>query len=292
MPNQRVHEAAAAAVTSFRQYVGPSLDRAKVVARRPSATRRVLPDFLIIGAQKCGTTSLRAALARHPAVRLAYNREVHYFDSNYHRGLAWYRTHFPTNRERARVVAERGEFLTGEKTPSYLICPDAPARVRQLLPDVKLVVLVRDPLARALSQYHMRVRLGKEARSFESAIEGELNGRGATGHPSEQAGATSPQRPAYIARGRYTEQLERWLSRFDRDQIHVALSEEYFADTGRVLGEIQQFLGLRPVNLRMRPWISARYPPMSSAMRLRLQELFADDVRRLAGIIGRDPGWW
>jgi hypothetical protein len=147
-------------------------------------------------------------------------------------------------------------------------------------------------VARALSQYHMRVRLGKEARSFESAIEGELNGRGAPGVPSEQAGATSPQRPAYIARGRYAEQLERWLCWFDRDQIHVALSEEYFADTGRVLGEIQQFLGLRPVNLRMRPWISACYPPMSSTMRLRLQELFADDVRRLAGIIGRDPGWW
>jgi Sulfotransferase domain len=133
---------------------------------RVTAPVRPLPDFLILGAQKAGTTALYAYLRRHPAITGPSWKEVSYFDRHYARGEAWYRGNFP-NRLRAR------DKLVGEASPSYLFHPLGPERARALVPEARLVALVRNPIDRALSHYHHEVALGRERLSFEEALEAE-----------------------------------------------------------------------------------------------------------------------
>src|SRR5437588_302768 len=116
---------------------------------------RLLPDFLIIGTQRGGTTSLERYLDAHPCVGAAANKDLHFFDRRFHKGLAWYRGHFPTRIEKYYAERLRGQaFVTGEASPSYLFHPYAPKRVAKAMPDVKLIVLLRNPVDRAFSQYH------------------------------------------------------------------------------------------------------------------------------------------
>jgi hypothetical protein len=253
----------------------------------------VLPDFLIIGAQRSGTTSLHSALAQHPAITMSFKREVHYFDWNFDRGIGWYRAHFPTFCARERSLRRRGEFATGEKSPYYLVDPAAPARVRSLLPEVKLIVLLRDPVTRAYSGYRKARAWGRETRSFEDALASELRQSEGPHQPFGPRGVSVEQKwRSYIARGRYAEQLGRWLEHFDREQIHVAISERYFADPVRVVGEVVEFIGLTPVApVNVKGRTNPRYEPLSPALWGQLQAIFADDVRRLTDLLGEDPGW-
>ena len=132
---------------------------------RLTAHRRMLPSFLICGGQRCGTTSLYRALATHPAViKAVLHKGVHYFDVAYERGLRWYQGHFPLQRHADRVAAETGVAAqTFESSPYYMYHPHAMARIAEDLPDVKIVVLVRDPVERAYSQHAHEV-----ARGFET----------------------------------------------------------------------------------------------------------------------------
>ena len=279
---------------ALHDWTAPVRNRTRLITRRPTASRRLLPDFLIIGAAKSGTTSLRGAFGQHPAITLSFTPEVHYFDWNFHRGTEWYRAHFPTRRTRERSLHQRGEFATGEKSPYYLFDPSVPTRVRALVPQVKLIILLRDPVARALSHYHESTRNGWETLSFEDALASELRQREPSRHPSQLRSLTPESSwRSYIARGRYAEQLERWLHLFNREQIHVTLSERFFADPGGVVRNLHEFLGLTPVMPPdLAPQNGAVYDPMSPALRSQLQDLFADDVSRLAGLIGERPGWW
>ena len=119
---------------------------------------RLLPDFLIIGTQRGGTTSLHRYLDAHPCVGPAANKDLHFFDRRYHKGLAWYQGHFPTFIEKYYAEHLRGRaFVTGEASPSYLFHPFAPKRVAKAMPHVKLIVLLRNPIDRAYSQYHHAV---------------------------------------------------------------------------------------------------------------------------------------
>jgi hypothetical protein len=131
---------------------------------RATSFARPLPDFLILGAQKAGTTALYAYLRWHPEITGPSWKEVSYFDRHYRRGLSWYRGHFPIG---------AGDRLVGEASPGYLFHPLAPERVRATVPDAKLIALLRDPVDRALSHYHHEVALGREPLSFDEALEAE-----------------------------------------------------------------------------------------------------------------------
>ena len=128
-----------------------------------------LPDFVIIGAQRSGTGRLYGLLTRHPDVERASVKEVHYFDrpDNFRRGIEWYRRRFPARRRGSQ------RHITGEATPSYLVDPPVPERIAEAVPEVRLIVLLRDPVARAYSHFHMAYRKGNETRSFEEAVEEE-----------------------------------------------------------------------------------------------------------------------
>src|SRR5260221_5257590 len=154
------------------QAVRGGFDGLRSLAGRNPGRGRLLPDFIIIGAAKAGTTSLYGWLSGHPYVSPASTKEVHFFDYNFFRGKDWYRTHFPLERDRAAFAQEHGRpFLTGEASPSYVSHYWAPRRIAAMLPDVKLIMLLRNPVDRAYSQFRMSQREGEEPlESFEEAL--------------------------------------------------------------------------------------------------------------------------
>jgi hypothetical protein len=255
---------------------------------RATASARPLPDFLIIGAQKAGTTALYAYLRRHPAITGPSWKEVSYFDRHYGRGAAWYRGNFP-NRVRARGK------LVGEASPSYIFHPLGPERVKALVPEARLVALVRNPVDRALSHYHHEVALGREPLPFEDALDAEedrLRGE-------KERLAADPSyfsRPwwshAYTSRGRYAEQLERWLAVFPREQLLIVPSEDLGSEPERTHARVLDFLGAAPHRLDVYPRVYERqYEAMSAETRERLAAEFEASNRRLYELLGRDLGW-
>lgn len=262
-----------------------------------SATSRVrpLPDFLIVGAQKAGTTALYSYLRRHPTIVGPWWKEVSFFDRHFWRGESWYRGHFPSRlqtwlvRRRTRV-----DPVAGEASPGYLFHPFAPERVRRLLPDARLIALLRDPVDRALSHYHHEVALGRESLTFEEAIERE---------PDRMSGELERMRdPAYfshawwnftyLGRGRYAEQLARWLAVFPHEQLLILPSEELLEQPARTYARVLEFLGAPPYRLDSYPRIFTRdYPDMAPETRRALAREFAEPNRRLYELVGRDLGW-
>jgi hypothetical protein len=255
---------------------------------RATASARPFPDFLIIGAQKAGTTALYAYLRRHPAITGPSWKEVSYFDRHYGRGEAWYRGNFP-NRVRARGK------LVGEASPSYIFHPLGPERVKALVPEARLVALVRHPVDRALSHYHHEVALGREPLRFEDALDAEedrLRGE-------EERLAADPSyfsrawwSHAYKSRGRYAEQLERWLAVFPREQLLILPSEDLGGEPERTHARVLDFLGAAPHRLDAYPRVYDRqYEAMSPETRERLAAEFEAPNRRLYELLGRDLGW-
>ena len=249
---------------------------------------RPLPDFLILGAQKAGTTALYAYLRRHPAITGPSWKEVSFFDRHWARGEAWYRGNFPN------LARTRGR-LVGEASPSYVFHPLAPGRVRKLVPEARLVVLVRNPVDRALSHYNHEVALGREPLSFEDALEAEeerLRGE-------EERMAADPRyfsrewwSHTYKARGRYAEQLERWLAVFPRERLLVLPSDDLGADPAAAHARVLEFLGAAPHRLDAYPRVYEReYAPMRPETRERLAAEFEEPNRRLYELLGRDLAW-
>ena len=200
-----------------------------------AAAPQRLPDFLVLGTQKGGTTSLQQLLGHHPEVFLAAGKEVHYFSLHHDQPLSWYAAHYATAAADQRC---------GDITPFYLFHPEIPGRIRALLPQVKLIALLRDPVERALSQVFHARRLGFEPLEPAEALAAEP-ARLASGDPF------SLQKHSYVARSRYLEQLQRYEALFPADQLLVLRSEDLFQDTARVWGRILRFLGVAAMPLPM-----------------------------------------
>jgi Sulfotransferase domain len=255
---------------------------------RATASARPLPDFLIIGAQKAGTTALYAYLRRHPAITGPSWKEVSYFDRHYGRGEAWYRGNFP-NRVRARGK------LVGEASPSYIFHPLGPERVKALVPEARLVALVRHPVDRALSHYNHEVALGREPLRFEDALDAEedrLRGEGERLAADPSYFSRAWWSHAYKSRGRYAEQLERWLAAFPREQLLILPSEDLGGEPERTHARVLDFLGAAPHRLDAYPRVYERqYEAMTLETRERLAAEFEAPNRRLYELLGRDLGW-
>jgi len=254
---------------------------------RATAPLRPLPDFLVLGAQKAGTTALYAYLRRHPEITGPSWKEVSFFDRHYPRGEAWYRGNFP-NRFRARG-------LVGEASPSYLFHPLAPERVREMVPEARLIALVRNPVDRAFSHYQHEVALGREELSFEDALAAEddrLRGEEERMRRDPTYFSHAWWNYTYRARGRYAEQLERWLEVFPREQLLVVPSEDLGGDPDGTYARVLQFIGAPPHRLDAYPRVFERqYEPMQPETRARLAREFAEPNERLYALLGRNLGW-
>ena len=251
-----------------------------------TARGRPLPDFLVLGAQKAGTTALYAYLRWHPGITGPSWKEVSFFDRHWWRGARWYRGQFPLR---------SADKLFGEASPSYLFHPLAPERARAVIPDARLLVVLRNPVDRAYSQYQHEVALGREPLSFEDALAAEEERtRGEVERIVADPRAFSHEwwDHTYAARGLYADQLERWLAVFPRDQLLVVTSDELGARPAEAYASILSFLGAAPHQLDAYPRVFDRdYAPMRSETRERLIARFAEPNRRLEGLLGRDLGW-
>ena len=257
---------------------------------------RRLPDFIIIGAQRAGTTALYEYLGAHPAVVGASpSKGVHYFDTDYTRGLGWYRGHFPSVVRERYVKARHGKMVTGEASPYYLFHPEVPARVAAVLPRVKLIALLRDPVDRAYSQYSNELARGFEDLGFEEALDAEkvrLAGEAERLSSDPHHVSFSHQHHSYVARGFYLEQLQRWQAVFPDEQLLVLESSRFFADPSAALGDVQEFLGLERRELLAYPAVNARgRDPLRPETRRRLSAVFEEPNRRLFAHLGVDFGW-
>jgi hypothetical protein len=252
---------------------------------RATAGLRPLPDFLILGAQKAGTTALYAYLRWHPEITGPSFKEVSFFDRHYAKGERWYRAHMPVRRR----------SLVGEASPSYLFHPLAPERVARLLPDARLIALLRNPVDRAFSHYQHEVALGREPLSFEAAVDREderMQGELDRMLRDPSYFSLAWWNYTYVARGRYAEQLERWFASFPREQLLVLFTEELSADTARTYRRVLGFLGVGARDLESYPRIFDRdYPGMHSVTRARLDKEFEGPNHRLASLLGRDLPW-
>ena len=215
-----------------------------------SASYRVTPDFLIIGTQKGGTTALFYHLGKHPNVRTAYKKEVEFFNdkSNYSRGLNWYRSYFPTRAYICFMNWQRMPIVCGEATTHYLWHENVPSRVKQLLPNIKLIVLLRNPIERAFSHYQHSCKTGKETRTFAKAIESEFELNRSIECSLTLCGSDTEEAVkklrGYLRRGVYVEQLERWFKYFSPDDFIILRSEDLFYDGEKVLSTVSKFLRL------------------------------------------------
>lgn len=191
----------------------------------PNRTRR-LPDVVIVGARKGGTRALLEFLKIHPLVRSA-GPEIHYFDQNFHRGASWYVEQMPP--------VEEGQ-LCAEKTPGYFHHPDAPARARRTVPDARLLLIVRDPVRRLVSDYNQfRTRNLDRGRDYPSLEELALT----------PEGDVDPSYPP-LQRSVYHQHLSRWLAEFPKEQIHVVHGDRFITQPWEELQAVESFLDLPP----------------------------------------------
>jgi len=263
------------------------------------ARHRCLPDYLIIGAQKAGTTSLQKALANHPDICASLVKEVHYFDVHYDRGEAWYRAHFARESDAARARLQGRPFATGEATPFYLAHPQAAQRAARTIPEARLIVLLRDPIERAYSQYAHEVRQGREHASVRDALSRELR-RGSVGPSAPPVGmsAWDLRYRSYLYRGLYARQLATWMSWFPPDQFLILRSESYFAQPLQTLDQVCTFLGVRKVSALAQPEAfimhenrGERRDALPADLRQQLQSYFAEPNRALEELLGQEMGW-
>jgi len=271
-----------------------------------------LPDVVVIGAMRSGTTWLHHQLDAHPDITMVRPKEPHFFDAHFECGVGWYT-------ERIAPAAAGGSTLVGEATQTYLYDDRCPGRMASVIPDAKLIAVLRNPVDRAYSHYWLNRTQGRERRSFEEALDEEA---------ADLAAATSRRRRrwSYVDRGRYLVQLRRVVDHYPRSALQVLLFDDCTARPVETLVGVWRFLGvdagfvppssdervngfvqyrstrLRDAGRRLpegrRKLISRvntrrrQYPPMEPATRRRLLEVFQEDNAALAAWLDRDLSRW
>ena len=269
---------------------------------------RVLPDFLIIGGQRCGTSSLYYYLTDQNGISSADTKEVHFFDDYFARGINWYRAQFPTSLDKYYVEHIcHHHFITGEASPYYIFHPHAPRRISAVLPHIKLIALLRNPIDRAYSQYWLEIKGKYETLSFEEAIASEpdrIAGEREKIVNDENYHSFQHRRYTYMTRGIYIDQIENWLNYFPRDQFLFLKAEDLYTNPASIVRQTLEFLGIPdneidtnkeykkykvPGKTGYKTKDSA--PKMDPTTRKYLVEYFKPFNARLYEFLGRDLEW-
>lgn len=270
-------------------------------ARLRSVSFRALPDFIIAGAQKSGTSSLYNYLRSHPQVlgvcrfrpdgRTTWGKEIHYFDTKYDEPEWWYRFHFPLE----AALAYRNA-ITGESSPEYLYHPYGARRIADMVPDAKIIICLRNPVDRAVSSYWHYVRKGIETLPIREAFaREEERTREDKKKMKEDASyfGHNHRRFSYLDKGIYADQIARYFDRFDRSQILVIRSENLFRDTQTVFDKVVAFLGLPAHRLNDdRVYNSGSYEEIDDGLREELRTYYQPHNQRLYDLLELESPWW
>ncbi|MGK7344546.1 MAG: sulfotransferase domain-containing protein [Candidatus Nitrospinota bacterium M3_3B_026] len=256
---------------------------------------RVKPGFIIPGEAKCGTTSLYIYMVDHPDIFPADRKEPNNF-IQYPQSMVYLKSHYPPfHRKVFREKILSRKFVTGEASAEYLSKPRVPRHVAALLPSVKLIVLLRNPVTRAYSDYQMLKGRGVINGPFESVARRNIEWLSDPGlAPLVEAAAEAEHNPArYLRKGLYAESIARWLECFPRESFLFLKSESFFENPQRTLDRVFDFLGLpghRPREFRVGR--RGDYDvPIDPRLAEEMAEFFRPHNERLYELIGEDLGW-
>ena len=282
--------------------------RAVRAAAMATADLRTLPDLVIIGVKRGGTTSLFRDLERHPSMcpmvpsarRLPLRENMkgaHWLDSDMSHSPRWYRSHFVTSTGRGRRERTTGAAFTAEASPYYLFHPLAARRAAEHIAGSLFVVMLRDPVERTVSHWAEQARNGVETLSLREALHAEASrvGDDAVRLADGRLGAShAHEQQTYAAQSEYAASLDRWVDAVGRDRLAIVFSEDYYADPARVIATVLDAAGLPPMpaghesehrNAAPRP------STLDADLDAELTERFRPDVRRLVERYGLTPPW-
>ena len=256
---------------------------------------RVLPDFIVIGCQKCATTSLYDYLIQHPNISSATEKEIHFFDSNYDVGITWYRSFFPTIFSKQFSKIKKKKFVTGEASPMYIFNQIVPKRMSKILPNVKLIAILRNPIDRAYSHYNMQVKNGYETLSFEEAIANEekrIAGEREKEEQDENYVSINLRDYSYLSRGLYAEQLKIWMNYFPKSQFLILRSEDLENDPLHIMNQIFEFLQVPDFKIpNLEKKNEGKYDRMNTSIRQMLIDYFKPHNEQLSKLLNRNFDW-
>lgn len=275
-------------IKSLARSVTQYEDRRKAVFqwRLATAPLRLLPDFIVIAAPKCGTTSLFRYLEKHPNMLSVFKKEIFYFTWHYEKGLNWYKAHFDFK------MAKNDHFITGEASPTYYQTPGAIDRIKAVVPNVKLIAIVRDPVERAYSDFLFRKSI--EPLSFEAALRTEAE---RIAPHVEQLYRDASYRSqelvrAYLWSGLYSDHLTPWLNAFPREQFLILNSEALFEHPAETMKTVTDFLNIPPHYLdEYRAYLAQEKAPMLPETREWLIDYYREPNAQFYDLAGRDFGW-
>ncbi|MGL6344257.1 MAG: tetratricopeptide repeat protein [Waterburya sp.] len=237
------------------------------------------PDFIIIGATKCGTTSLFFYLNQHPQILAPHKKEINFFNHNFQMGLPWYLAHFP-------AIADTDELITGEASPLYFYDEQVIQRLKELFPETKLIVMLRNPVERTISEYYHSVNHGLENRSLMELIELE-----------QELLATQPrnevmQKFGYLLNSIYVNKIAKWMTNFANENILIIDSELFFEQTDLIMTKTWEFLGLPYIEQEKRiRYNTGSYSPVTPEIKQKLQEFFIPYNQELEKYLNRKFNW-
>jgi hypothetical protein len=261
-----------------------------------TAEKRRLPEFIIVGAQKSGTTSLYRYLEAHPNMVPPITKELTFFDRNFHRGTQWYRLHFPLRTAGYTPGDAGSKAFTGESSSYYLFHPLVPQRIAETLPQTKILILLRNPVDRAYSHYQHKLRRHQETLSFEEAIDAEperLAGEEEKICKNPRYRSQAHSLHSYLARGIYLEQILRWQKYFSPERMLILESSSLFKRTDETYQQVLKFLGVpawQPESFGQH-FAGGYKSKMSPTMRQKLVDYFAPHNRRLYAHLGQRFDW-
>ncbi|MGL5938917.1 MAG: tetratricopeptide repeat protein [Waterburya sp.] len=227
-------------------------------------TKTSAPDFIIAGASKCGTSSLYHYLGRHPQILLSHIKEIDFYWKHFERGIDWYLAHFPT-------LTDREDFLTGEATPNYLRFPQVAQRIKDTFPQVKIILLLRNPADRAISWHYHKLNTGLTNQDLTTAIAEEI-ARLATVKETEIIN-TGFYNPDNILSSLYIYKIKPWIELLGREQFLILKSEELYGNPLKTTSEVFNFLGLPNCTLDNYPKVNAGF---YNQVDLKLRETLVD----------------
>ncbi len=273
--------------------------RFRIALDKLTGRKRARPNFIVIGTEKGGTTSLYAYLSRHPQIIPPLTKEPHYFSLYYNQGARtpdWYKAQFPLMREMEMCARQNHHSCqTFEASSSYISYARSARRIHEAMPNVKLVALLRNPVNRAYSQYNHQVRAGSETLSFEDAIDQEdvrLQGEIERLKQDDNYYSAAHHRHGYLHRSIYIEEIKPWVELFPPENLLIVRSEDFYKDTQRIYSQILGFLGLESLELEATQRINAgKYDPMKPETRARLVEYFSPYNQQLYAYLNRDFEW-
>jgi len=258
-----------------------------------SSPFRVLPQCFVIGVVRSGTTSLYHYLSQHPSIAPAAYDELGYFDDNYHLGVNWYKSLFPTKFTRNKIIKKHGKFLTYDVTPFYIYNPLVAKRIFESFPKAKIISNLRNPIDRAYSNYNDALEMGDIKIPFEEVVQIAMDEIDKNKSKlNNEAYIVDTYYENILARGFYADQLKIWFEKFQKNQLLMIPSEDLAQKTDQILTKIFEFLDLPYFKIKdLTKQNKREYPPMKAETRKLLIEFYRPYNEKLYNLINQHFDW-